>query len=69
MVRAAIDKETNDLQARLFVTRDLEGHVRCIEAKRSKSGLILGPFRKIEEAFTKDEFTNTTIVGTRKCTV
>ena len=32
--RGAADKEANDIQARLFVARDMERHVRSVETKR-----------------------------------
>ena len=34
MVQGATDKETNDLQARLPVSIDMERHVRSVETKR-----------------------------------
>ena len=34
MVRGAIDKEANDIQARLAVARNMERHVRCSATKR-----------------------------------
>ena len=34
MVRVETVKRTNDLQARHFVARDLERHVRCVETQR-----------------------------------
>ena len=48
MVRGAVDREANDIQVRLVVARNVEGHVRSSATKRKQNWAIEKP--KLENA-------------------
>ena len=43
MVRVAVDKETNNIQARSLVARDVEKHVRCSSTEKKQKWAIEKP--------------------------